>query len=45
VVRLDDDPVLQAEARRAIERIAAALPDAELRGRFQDTEPVRSLLR
>ncbi|HME92115.1 MAG TPA: AAA family ATPase, partial [Myxococcaceae bacterium] len=45
VVRLEDDPVLEAEARQAIERIAAALPDAELRRRFQDAEPVRSILR
>jgi len=45
VVGLEDDPVLGAEARHAIERIAAALPDAELRRRFQDAEAVRLLLR
>jgi len=45
VLLLDDDPVLGAEARRAIEQIAAALPDGELRRRFHDAEAVRSLLR
>src|SRR5215813_6513061 len=45
VLLLDDDPVLGAEARRAIEQIAAALPDGELRRRFHDAKAVRSLLR
>lgn len=41
LVPLDGDDVLAAEARATAERIMAALPDDEMRLRFEAAEPVR----
>ena len=43
LLALDGDGDLAAEARAAAQRIAAALPDEEMRRRFAAAEPVRSL--
>ena len=43
LLSLDGDDALAAEARAAVERITAALPDPELRRRFVEAEPVRRL--
>jgi tetratricopeptide (TPR) repeat protein len=43
LLALDGDGDLAAEARAAARRIAAALPDAAMRGRFLAAEPVRRL--
>lgn len=43
LLALDGDDALAAEARAAAERIAAALPDGELRRRFETAEPLRAL--
>jgi tetratricopeptide (TPR) repeat protein len=40
---LDGSEALAAEARASVERITANLPDAELRRRFEQAEPVRLL--
>jgi hypothetical protein len=45
LLALDGDDALAAEARAAAERIAAALPDQEVRQRFEAAEPVRAVLR
>ena len=42
---LDGDDALAAEARAAVERITRALPDAELRRRFESAPPVGLVLR
>ena len=44
LMTLDGDETLAAEAGVAAERIIAALPDAELRRRFEAAEPVRLVL-
>jgi hypothetical protein len=43
LLALDGDDTLAAEARAAAHRILAALPDAEMRRRFEAAEPVRLL--
>jgi tetratricopeptide (TPR) repeat protein len=43
LLALDGDDALAAEVRAAADRIAAALPDAEMRHRFAEAEPVRLL--
>jgi hypothetical protein len=43
LLALDGDDTLAAEARAAADSIAAALPDAEMRRRFAEAEPVRLL--
>ena len=43
LLALDGDGDLAAEARAATKRIAAALPDEEMRRRFEAAEPVRLL--
>ena len=45
LLALDGDAVLLAEARAAIERIAGALPDTEIRMCFLAAEPVRLVMR
>jgi tetratricopeptide (TPR) repeat protein len=45
LLAIDGDDALLAEARTRVERIAAALPDAELIRRFMAAEPVRFLMR
>ena len=42
---LDGDDALAAEARAAVDRITRALPDAELRRRFESAHPVGLVLR
>jgi hypothetical protein len=42
---MDGTDELLAEARVAVERIAGALPDAEMCRRVQDAEPVRTIVR
>jgi tetratricopeptide (TPR) repeat protein len=42
---IDGGDVLAAEARSAVERIDAALPDDTMRARFSESEPVRTLTR
>jgi hypothetical protein len=44
LLALDGDQALAAEARAAAERIIAALPDTELRRRFEAAEPVRLVM-
>ncbi|MBI4604134.1 MAG: protein kinase [Planctomycetes bacterium] len=41
----EGDDALRSEARRTAARIAAALPDPDMRRRFESAEPVRGLLR
>lgn len=43
LLTLEADDALAAEAGRTAERIAAAIPDQEMRLRFQAAEPVRLL--
>jgi hypothetical protein len=43
LLALDGDDALAAEARAAADRITAALPDPEMRRRFEAAEPVRFL--
>jgi tetratricopeptide (TPR) repeat protein len=45
LLAIDGDDLLLAEARAAVERIAGALPDAELRRCFLAAEPVRLVVR
>jgi tetratricopeptide (TPR) repeat protein len=45
LLALDGDDALAAEARAAAERILAALPDEDMRRRFEAAEPVRLLSR
>jgi hypothetical protein len=45
LLALEGDDVLAAEARQAAGRIAAALPSAEMRHRFEAADPVRLLSR
>jgi hypothetical protein len=45
LLALDGDDALATEARATAERIAAALPDVELRRRFETAEPVWALVR
>jgi tetratricopeptide (TPR) repeat protein len=45
LLAIDGDDALLAEARAAVDRIAGALPDAELRRRFLAAEPVRLVVR
>jgi tetratricopeptide (TPR) repeat protein len=43
LLAIEGDDTLAAEARAAAHRILAALPDAEMRRRFEAAEPVRRL--
>lgn len=45
LLAIDGTDALLAEALAAVERIAAALPDTEMRGRFQEAESVRAIWR
>jgi hypothetical protein len=45
LLALEGDDSLAAEARQAAGRIAAALPEAEMRRRFEAADPVRLLSR
>jgi hypothetical protein len=45
LLAIEGDDALATEARQAAQRIAAALPDAEMRRRFEAAEPVRMLSR
>jgi tetratricopeptide (TPR) repeat protein/transcriptional regulator with XRE-family HTH domain len=45
LLALDGDDALLAEARATVERIVAALPDAEIRRHFLAAEPVRLVAR
>lgn len=45
LLALDGDDALLAEARAAVERMAAALPEGELRRCFLAAEPVRLVAR
>lgn len=45
LLALDGQDALAVEARAAVDRIARALPDAELRRTFEFAEPVRLVLR
>ncbi len=45
LLAIDGDDALAAESRAVVERIAAALPDDEMRQRFEAAEPVRTVLR
>jgi tetratricopeptide (TPR) repeat protein len=43
LVAIDGDDALAAEGRAAVKRIAGALPDADMRRRFEAAEPLRVL--
>ncbi|HEY8284859.1 MAG TPA: AAA family ATPase [Chloroflexota bacterium] len=45
LLAIDGEAALVAEAHAAVERIAGALPDAEIRLRFLAAEPVRLIMR
>jgi hypothetical protein len=45
LLAIDGSDVLLAEARAAVARIAEALPNVEMQRRFQDAEPVRTIVR
>jgi hypothetical protein len=45
VQAVEGDDTRLAEAGAAAHRIIAALPDAHMRRRFEEAEPVRALLR
>jgi tetratricopeptide (TPR) repeat protein len=45
LLAIDGTDALLSEARSAVERINGALPDAEMRRRFQEAEPVHTILR